>query len=115
MPLYEWNQLPQEQMSALVGRKVIHTALMTVARLELQKGASVPEHSHENEQIAMVERGAVKFFIEGKELIVRGGEVLTIAPHVPHGVEVLEDSVVVDLFAPPRADWIRGDDAYLRK
>lgn len=102
-------------MSPRVGRKVIHSERMTVARLELQKGAVVPEHSHENEQIAMVQEGAIKFFMEGKELIVSGGEVLTIPPNVPHGVEVLEDSVVLDLFTPPRADWIRGDDAYLRK
>jgi quercetin dioxygenase-like cupin family protein len=115
MELYGWNRLEQEQMNPRVGRKVIHCANMTIARLELQKHATVPEHSHINEQVTMVERGALKFFIEGREQIVRTGEVLTIPPNAPHSVEVLEDSVVVDVFSPPRVDWIRGDDAYLRK
>ena len=88
---------------------------MTIARLEIQEGAVVPEHSHVNEQVTMVERGALKFSIEGQEQIVRAGEVLVIPPNAPHGVVALEDTVVVDLFAPAREDWIRGDDAYLRR
>ena len=115
MELYDWNRVKQEQMNSRIVRKVIHSAHMTIARLELQKDATVPEHSHANEQISMVERGALKFFLEGREQIVRAGEVLAIPPHAPHAVEVLEDSVVVDVFSPPREDWIRGDDAYLRR
>ncbi len=88
---------------------------MTIARLEMQKGAAVPEHSHINEQISMVEKGVLKFFMEGKEQVVRAGEVLVIPPNVPHAVEILEDAVVVDVFSPSRQDWIRGDDSYLRK
>src|SRR5437588_12078357 len=105
MELYHWNRLEREQMNTRIARQVIHSANMTIARLELQKDANVAQHSHVNEQITMVERGALKFFIEGKELIVRAGEVLTIPPNAPHGVEVLEDSVVVDVFAPAREDW----------
>lgn len=115
MPLHNWDQIPQEQMNAHLARKVIHSANMTIARLEMKKDAAVPEHSHVNEQVTMVEKGALKFLLEGKELIVRAGEVLTIPPHASHGVVVLEDSVVVDVFTPAREDWIRGDDAYLRK
>jgi quercetin dioxygenase-like cupin family protein len=115
MELYDWNRLEQEPMNSRVARKVIHSSSMTIARVELQKYATVAEHSHVNEQIAMVERGSLKFFIEGREQIVRAGEVLSIPPHVPHGVEALEDTVVVDVFSPRREDWIRGDDAYLRK
>ena len=115
MVLNDWNTLEREQMNAHITRKVIHTAHMTIARLELQKDAVVPEHSHVNEQVTMVERGALKFFIEGREQIVRAGGILTIPPHAPHGVEVLEDSVAVDVFSPPREDWKRGDDAYLRR
>jgi quercetin dioxygenase-like cupin family protein len=111
----DWNQMEREQMNARITRKVIHSALMTIARLELQKGAAVPQHSHVNEQVSMVESGALKFLIDGREEIVRAGEVLTIPPHAPHAVEVLEDSVVVDVFSPPREDWKRGDDAYLRR
>ena len=115
MPLYDWNQLAEEQMNSLVSRKVIHTENMTIARLQLQQHAAVAAHSHMNEQVTTIERGALKFFIDGGEKIVRAGESLIIPPHVPHGVEALEDTVAVDVFAPRRDDWIRGDDAYLRK
>jgi len=107
--------MSQEQLNPRIGRKAIHGANMTIARLELQKYAVVPEHSHVHEQIATVERGALKFLIEGREIIVRGGESLEIPSNVPHAVEALEDSVVVDVFAPSREDWLRGDDSYLRK
>jgi len=88
---------------------------MTIARLEMKAGAAVPSHSHHNAQFTMVQTGALKFLLaDGGEQIVRAGQVLDIPPHVPHGVEVLEDSVVIDLFTPRREDWISGDDAYLR-
>jgi len=115
MQLYDWNKLDREQLNPRVARKVIHCANMTIARLELQKGAVVPEHSHVHEQVATVERGLLKFLIGGREQIVGAGQSLAIPPHEPHGVEVLEDSVVVDVFSPAREDWIRGDDAYLRR
>ena len=115
MKLYQWQTMEQEQVNPTFGRRAIHGANLTVARLELKRGGTVPEHSHVNEQISMVESGALKFFIGGSEQIVRAGEVLVIPPHMPHGVEVLEDSVVVDVFSPLREDWLRGDDAYLRR
>jgi quercetin dioxygenase-like cupin family protein len=115
MKIYDWTQVELEQMNPRVGRKAIHGVNTTVARIELKKDATVVQHSHVNEQITMVEQGALKFFFDGHEQIVRAGEVLVIPPHAPHGVEALEDSVVVDIFAPSREDWIRGDDAYLRK
>ena len=88
---------------------------MTVARLYLRKGSSVPEHSHHNEQISMIEQGSLKFVIGGQEIVLKAGQVLRIPPNLPHSAEAMEDSVAVDLFSPPREDWIRGDDAYLRK
>ena len=115
MALYSWKTLEQEQLNPRIGRKAIFSDNMTVARLELQKDAVVPEHSHVNEQITIVESGALKFLMGGVEQIVRAGDVLTIPPHVPHGVEVLEDSVVLDVFSPARDDWRRGEDAYLRR
>ena len=115
MNLYDWNTMPEEQMNALVGRRAIHCANLTIARIRLQKDAVVPEHAHVNEQVTMVQSGALKFFIEGGEQIVRAGEILTIPAEVPHGVVALEDTVAVDVFSPARADWIRGDDAYLRR
>src|SRR5262252_6964905 len=115
MKHHVWNTMEQEQLNPRMGRKAIHSANMTIARLEIQKYATVPEHSHVHEQIAMVERGALKFFIGGREVVVRGGEALEIPPNVPHAVEALEDTIVVDVFAPSRQDWIQGNDAYLRK
>jgi quercetin dioxygenase-like cupin family protein len=115
MIVHDWNKVPEERMNARVHRKAIHTETMTLARLSLQQYAVVPLHSHENEQISMVEKGALKFVLDGREQVVRAGEMLQIPPHVPHSVEALEDSVAVDLFAPRREDWIRGDDAYLRR
>jgi unsaturated pyranuronate lyase len=115
MKLYQWHTMEQEQLNPNCGRKAIHGNNLTVARLELKKGASVPEHSHINEQVSMVESGALKFSIGGGEQIVRAGDVLVIPPNLPHAAEALEDSVVVDVFSPHREDWLRGDDAYLRR
>jgi len=115
MQTYRWDELENEQLSASISRQVIHADTMTLARISLKKGGSVPEHSHHNEQISTVERGALKFVLAGVERVVGPGEILRIPPHVPHSVEALEDSVAVDLFSPRREDWIRGDDAYLRK
>ena len=115
MQLYNWNAVKTEALSAHLSRKVIHTESMTLARLELKKGCTVPEHSHLNEQVSTVETGALLFYIGGGEQTVRAGESLVIPAHVPHRVDALEDTTVVDVFSPARADWIRGDDAYLRR
>jgi quercetin dioxygenase-like cupin family protein len=115
MPHYRWSEIKKERMNPLLVRQVIHGDAMTVARLELNKGCAVPEHSHHNEQISTLEKGRVKFVLGGEEIIVNAGETLHIPANVPHSAEALEDSVAVDLFSPRREDWIRGDDAYLRK
>lgn len=85
-----------------------------LARIVLKKGARVPMHHHFHEQISHVVEGALNFTIDGKEVVVRAGEILTIPPDVPHQVIALEDSVALDIFNPPRQDWIDRDDAYLR-
>ena len=115
MKRHDWNRMESEQLNPKVRRKHIHTQNMTIARLEIEKSAVVPEHHHVHEQVATVERGALKFFIEGREEIIRAGESIAIPPNVPHAVEALEDTVVVDVFAPSRDDWQRGDDSYLRR
>jgi quercetin dioxygenase-like cupin family protein len=114
MQTYRWDQIENEQLSPVFSRQVIHGDNMTVARVYLKKGASVPEHSHHNEQISMMEQGSLKFVLAGVEKILKPGEILRIPPHVPHSAEALEDCLAVDLFSPPREDWKRGDDAYLR-
>jgi quercetin dioxygenase-like cupin family protein len=114
MQHYNWNLLEEEPLNPLLGRKMIHGQHVTVARIRLQRGAVVPMHSHPNEQISMLESGALRFLISGEERVLRTGEAVVIPPDAPHMVEALEDSLAVDLFSPPREDWIRGDDAYLR-
>jgi quercetin dioxygenase-like cupin family protein len=94
--------------SFVVGQNVM------LARVLLKKGCLVPEHSHHNEQITYVLEGALKFGIDGKEIVVNAGEVLTIPPNMPHSAEALADTVDLDIFNPPRADWINKTDAYLR-
>ncbi len=114
MSLFSWDEVDLEQLSPLTSRQVIHGARITVARLALRCGAVVPEHSHENEQITMLQQGRLLFRMEGAETVIASGQMMLIPPHVPHSVEALEDSVAVDVFSPIREDWIRGDDAYLR-
>jgi quercetin dioxygenase-like cupin family protein len=115
MILYDWNTMPVEQLNPRMTRQVVNCANMTVARIGLRQHATVPEHSHTHEQVSMVQSGALKFVIAGREQVVRAGEVLAIASNEPHSAEALEDSIIVDVFSPPREDWTRGDDRYLRR
>lgn len=115
MKLHRWDQIAVEQLNPEFARQVVHTDRMTVAYLHLKQGGVVPEHHHENEQVSMVLSGRLKFLAGGEEYIVAAGEVMQIPSQLPHRVEVLEDSVVFDLFAPVRSDWLRGEDAYLRQ
>ena len=101
-------------MNTLTTRQYVVGTNTMLARLVLKKGAHVPLHQHMNEQMSQVVEGALNFMIEEKEVTVRAGEILCIPPHVPHEVVALEDSVALDIFNPPRQDWIDGDDAYLR-
>jgi quercetin dioxygenase-like cupin family protein len=115
MDLYDWNSMPAEQLNPSIVRRAVHTETMTIARLLIAKDAVVPEHHHVNEQVATVERGALRFRIGDREVLLGAGQSVAIPPNVPHSVVALEDTVVVDIFSPRREDWIRGDDAYLRK
>ena len=109
------QDMPVEQLNPLIDRQFVAGERSMLARIIMRKGSLVPQHSHDNEQITYVLDGALKFVIEGRELIVRGGEILVIPSNLPHSAEALEDTVDLDIFCPPREDWIRGTDAYLRK
>jgi quercetin dioxygenase-like cupin family protein len=101
-------------MNPLVSRQYLTGVKTMLARIVLKKGAVVPTHRHFHEQISQVIEGALEFVLEEGEVIVRGGGILCIPPNAPHEVIALEDSVALDIFNPPRQDWIDGDDAYLR-
>jgi quercetin dioxygenase-like cupin family protein len=109
-----WNSIELEDLNPLLQRHFVVGQNVMVARVLLKKGCIVPEHSHHNEQITYILEGALKFWIDGKELVVNAGEVLTIPPHMPHKAEAVEDTVDLDIFNPPRADWINKTDKYLR-
>lgn len=115
--LHSWQAMPQEELSPQIGRKMIVGERMMLAQIFLKKGTVVPRHAHENEQITYILEGALRFHLGAggeQEVIVRAGEVLTIPSNLPHTAEALEDTLDVDIFDPPRQDWISGTDAYLR-
>jgi quercetin dioxygenase-like cupin family protein len=109
-----WSSVAIEALNPLLGRHFIVGGDIMLSRVLLKKGCVVPEHSHYNEQISYVTEGALKFAVDGREIVVSEGEVLAIPRNMPHRVEALRDSVSLDIFNPPRADWINKTDAYLR-
>ena len=112
--LTRWADIEVEALNPLIGRQFVVGTSVMVARVLLKKGAHVPLHSHHNEQVTYILEGALKFVLEDKEVVVHAGEVLCIPPHVPHEAFALEDTGDLDIFNPPRQDWIDRDDAYLR-
>ncbi len=115
MSIQSWSEWPVEQLNPLIGRQMLHTETMTVARIILAKGALVPRHKHPNEQITNVLEGRLRFVLGDEERIVAAGSTVLIPADLPHEVEALEDSIALDVFSPVREDWVRGDDAYLRR
>ena len=109
-----WDSMAIENLNPLLGRQLVVGQNIMLARVLLKKGCIVPEHSHPNEQLTYVVEGALKFWIDGKEITVHAGEVLCIPSQMPHKAEALEDTVDLDIFNPPRADWINKTDQYLR-
>jgi quercetin dioxygenase-like cupin family protein len=109
-----WKDVELEALNPLLDRQMITGQKVMLARVLLKKGCVVPEHSHENEQLTYILEGALRFWIEGKELVVRAGEVLCIPAHMPHKAEAVEDTVDLDVFYPPRQDWLSKTDNYLR-
>lgn len=109
-----WSSVEVEALNPLLGRQFVVGQNVMLARVLLKKGCIVPEHSHHNEQITYILEGALRFGIDGKQIVVNAGEVLTIPPNMPHSAEALVDTVDLDIFNPPRADWMNKTDSYLR-
>lgn len=110
-----WEQVDLEDINPLFQRQLVVGQNIMLARVLLKKGCIVPLHSHVNEQVTYILEGALKFWIDNREIVVRAGQVLTIPPNMPHKAEALEDTVDLDIFDPPRADWLNKTDSYLRK
>jgi len=110
-----WTEVANESLTDAIHRRYVNTGQMTIARFELARGGAVPRHSHEQEQVTTVLSGALKFVTPDAELIVRQGESIAIAPWHEHRVDVLEDTIVIDVFCPVRQDWVAKTDDYFRR
>jgi quercetin dioxygenase-like cupin family protein len=116
--LYRWEDLPKEQLKPDLERRLISTERLMLAHVYLEKGCVVPTHSHENEQLTYILEGVLRFFLgddESEVVDVAAGEVLHLPSHLPHKAEALETTLDVDIFCPPRQDWLDGSDDYLRQ
>jgi quercetin dioxygenase-like cupin family protein len=114
---YRWDDMPLETLNPLIGRRLISTDRMMLAHVYLEQGAIVPTHSHENEQLTYILEGTLRLWLgddESQVVDLGAGDVLHIPSHLPHRAEALERTLDVDIFCPPRADWLDGSDAYLR-
>ena len=114
---YRWDDLRLEELNPQLRRRLISAERLMLAHVYLEKGCVVPQHAHDNEQLTYILQGVLRFWLgeDGSEVVdVRAGEVLHIPSNVAHKAEALEDTLDVDIFCPPRQDWLDGSDAYLR-
>jgi quercetin dioxygenase-like cupin family protein len=115
---YRWEDMPKEMLKPDLERRLISVERIMLAHVYLEKGCVVPKHSHENEQLTYILEGALRFWLgddESEVVDVAGGEVLHLPPHLPHKAEALESTLDVDIFCPPRHDWLDKSDTYLRR
>jgi quercetin dioxygenase-like cupin family protein len=115
---FRWDSMKKERVSDMLERRLITGDRMMLAHVYLKKGCIVPKHSHENEQLTYILEGALKFWIGddgAEEITVSAGEVLLIPSHIPHKAEALEETLDIDVFSPPRQDWLEKKDDYLRR
>lgn len=115
METHSWLAMEWEEVTDDISRKIVTGSNEMVAQVRLKKGALVPEHSHVSEQISYVVEGALKFWVAGKETVLRAGELMVIPPNVPHKALALEDTLDLDIFSPIRQDWLDHTDTYFHK
>ena len=113
--LYRWDELALEKVTEMISRKIVTGDREMLAQIYLKKGALVPMHNHESEQMTYVLQGALKFLVGGEEITLREGEVLHIPSRVPHQAEALDDTFELDIFSPIRQDWLDHTDSYFHR
>jgi quercetin dioxygenase-like cupin family protein len=113
--LHRWDEIALEKVTEMISRKIVTGERLMTAQVYLKKGALVPKHSHESEQMTYVLQGALKYLIGGEEITVREGEVIHIPSWVDHQAEALDDTFELDLFSPIRQDWLDHTDSYFQK
>ena len=104
MQPYNWDGIPEVELSPGLTRQMIHTPHMTILRVRFKKGVASPAHQHVHEQVTMLASGAMRFDLAGEKIVLRPGDLLPTPSNLPHGAEALEDSILIDVFTPPRAD-----------
>ena len=112
--LHRWDEIALEKVTEMLSRKIVSGDREMLVQIYVKRGCLVPMHAHESEQMTYVLQGALRFLIDGEEITVREGEVLHIPSNVPHEAHALEDTLDVDVFSPPREDWLNKSDHYLR-
>jgi len=113
--LHRWDDIAEEKLTEMISRKVITGAREMLSQIYLKRGCIVPMHTHESEQMTYVLSGALKFLVDGREVVVKAGEVLHIPSWLPHQAEALEDTFEMDMFSPIRQDWLDHTDDYFHK
>ena len=108
--LHRWDEIALEKITEMISQKIIAGEREMLAQIYLKRGALVPMHSHESEQMTYILQGALKVLVGGEEVTVREGEVLHIPAWVPHQAEALDDTFELDIFSPIRHDWLRGEE-----
>jgi quercetin dioxygenase-like cupin family protein len=115
---YRWEDMPKEALKPDLKRRLISAERIMLAHVYLETGCIVPRHAHENEQLTYILEGVLRFWLgedESEVVDVAAGEVLHLPSNLPHKAEALETTLDVDIFSPPRQDWLDGSDAYLRR
>jgi quercetin dioxygenase-like cupin family protein len=105
--LHRWDEIAPEKITEMISQKVVAGEREMLAQVYLKRGALVPMHAHDSEQMTYILQGALRFLVNGEEIVVREGEVLHIPSHVPHQAEALDDTLELDVFSPIRRDWLQ--------
>jgi quercetin dioxygenase-like cupin family protein len=108
--LHRWDEIALEKITEMISQKIVAGEREMLAQIYLKRGALVPMHTHESEQMTYVLQGSLRFLVGGEEVVVREGEVLHIPSHVPHQAEALDDTLELDVFSPVRGDWLTDDE-----
>ena len=113
--VHRWDEIALEKITEMISRKIVTGEREMLSQIYLKRGALVPMHKHESEQLTYVMQGALRFLVGGEEAVVREGEVLVIPSWIEHQVEALDDTLTLDIFSPIRQDWLNGTDDYFRR
>ena len=108
--LHRWDEIALEKITEMISQKIVAGEREMLAQIYLKRGALVPMHAHDSEQMTYVLQGALRFLVGGEEVVVREGEVLHIPSQVPHQAEALDDTLELDVFSPVRQDWLLDEE-----